>query len=196
MTEFQHRFLETFGEEWPGAAIELSLPRLRFELAPEDQADALKEAESRCLAIYNAAFENTRHVWVEIVFHDRHQQNAFAKLRAHGLDPITGAEWQYTKHTVDEAEEHRYSARVPVKSRGFEYLFRAVVLADHGTLEQVCPRVLILDPEAALGYWPYDDRGADLFAREAAALRPLCDRFDSWILSYDRSRIESELSGR
>ena len=37
----------------------------------------------------------------------------------------------------------------------------------------------------------YDDRGLDIIAPDAAAIRPIYTNFDDWVLDYDRERIDA-----
>ncbi len=74
-------------------------------------------------------------------------------------------------------------------------LLSAIVLEDHLGVEgfRLGAKVLFFSPELCLGFYPYDDRGADLFSREPGSLLPIYERFEEWILDCDRKRIMCEL---
>ncbi|UOQ74484.1 DUF3885 domain-containing protein [Hymenobacter cellulosilyticus] len=50
--------------------------------------------------------------------------------------------------------------------------------------------VFFLNVSRGLIFHMYDDRGLDILATDQATLQPLFDTYNSWILDYDRARIE------
>lgn len=50
--------------------------------------------------------------------------------------------------------------------------------------------IYIVDFEKRIALHAYDDRGMDVVAMDAGAIRPLYDRFGSWLLDYDRVRMD------
>lgn len=47
----------------------------------------------------------------------------------------------------------------------------------------------LIDPKAALMLHVYDDRGMDLIAKDPKHLKSIYDRFNPWLLDYDRDRM-------
>ncbi len=198
MTEFREVFTSIFSCRYPGAAIALPVPRLRFELAHGPERTALQEALRRCVSLLDAVRRRDEAVWVELCFWQEHSCLAQVQaLENHGLCPLGASGWEREHYPDPGGEpddvEHRFSALIPSASRGFDSLFRAIIWGDHGGYENLSVRALIVAPTAQFGFSPYDDRGADLFAAKAESLLPLYREFESWILDFDRSRIEAEL---
>jgi Domain of unknown function (DUF3885) len=66
--------------------------------------------------------------------------------------------------------------------------------ADHARFPALSGRVYFVNPRTNGIRHRYDDRGLDMIAELKATLAPLYRNFDSWILDYDRNRID-ELFG-
>lgn len=198
MSNFREVFREMFQCEYPGNGLGLSIPRLRFELAHGPKHEALQVALDRCRALLEAVCRSDETAWVELCLWSK--ENCVETVRAlemHGLKPLDQTSWERENHLPPNGEledvQYLFSAEIPCESEGFETLLRAIVLGDHGGYKDLFVRALVVAPKAQLGFLPYDDRGADLFALEAASLLPLYHEFESWILDYDRPRIEEEL---
>lgn len=52
------------------------------------------------------------------------------------------------------------------------------------------PELYFLNLDRGLVFHMYDDRGLDLVAGDREALRPLYERFNAWLLDYDRARMD------
>lgn len=48
----------------------------------------------------------------------------------------------------------------------------------------------LVDLERELVVWAYDDRGMDVLGRDARWLNPIYNTFNSWLLDFDRPRME------
>lgn len=71
-----------------------------------------------------------------------------------------------------------------------ERIIHEIILADIGGLSCLASAVYLLHPEEKILYHLYDDRGLDLVAKDKNKLYPLYERFNSWILDYDRETID------
>lgn len=187
MTPFRREFRLAFGLDFPGEAIELPLPRVRFALLDDSACSTtIDSAIERCCSIFEAAFGAIDEVWIELQFHpwlrSPDPTDSIEVLESYGLRPAMPSDWTADLVRHGDGDEHRYSARIPVGSPGLKTLFRAICLADHGTWEQITPSALFFSTVPAVGYWPYDDRGADLFARRPESLKCVSSLPRSWIL--------------
>ena len=198
MSRFDEVFTSIFRCDYPGTAIGMSLPRLRFEPAVGPKRVALLAAFHRCRSLFEAICSRDDEVWVELSFWN--EASCLAKAQGfmeRGLRPVERTSWEREDRAYPdddpECPAQRFSARIPSASDGFDALFRAIVWGDHGGFDGLFVSALVVAPNANLGFHPYDDRGADLFAPEAGALLPLYTAFTTWILECDRSRIEKEL---
>ena len=71
-----------------------------------------------------------------------------------------------------------------------ETIIREIILADIGGLNCLVSAVYLLHPNENVLYHLYDDRGLDLVAKDKRMLYPLYERFNDWILDYDRETID------
>lgn len=71
-----------------------------------------------------------------------------------------------------------------------ETIIREIILADIGGLNCLVSAVYLLHPNENVLYHLYDDRGLDLVAKDKRSLYPLYERFNDWILDYDRETID------
>ena len=68
-------------------------------------------------------------------------------------------------------------------------LLREIIKADIGGYSGLVSNVYFANTHDFVLFHLYDDRGADLMAADRELLRPIYERFNSWILDYDRERI-------
>lgn len=69
-------------------------------------------------------------------------------------------------------------------------LIKEIVLADLGGLNSLASAVYLLNPKEKLLYHLYDDRGLDLVAKDKAKLFIIYEKYNEWILAYDRELID------
>lgn len=77
-----------------------------------------------------------------------------------------------------------------------ETIIREIVLADLGGLNCLASAVYLLHPNEKILYHLYDDRGLDLVAKDKNKLYPLYERFNDWILDYDREQIDKTFKNK
>lgn len=68
-------------------------------------------------------------------------------------------------------------------------LLKEIIKADIGGYNGFASNVYFSDSYNSILFHLYDDRGADLVAADKELLRPLYEKFNSWILDYDRYKI-------
>lgn len=71
-----------------------------------------------------------------------------------------------------------------------ELLLHYIITADLGGPWPANVPVFFANTEDEYLYFVYDDRGADLIATIVETIRPAYERFNDWILDYDRERID------
>lgn len=81
-----------------------------------------------------------------------------------------------------------------LKDREFnsEKLLREIIRADLGGHSWLSSAVYFVNTKTNLIYHPYDDRGADIVAADRFTLQPFYERFNDWILEFDRSSIDKQ----
>ena len=70
-------------------------------------------------------------------------------------------------------------------------LLREIIRADFGGISGLVSNVFFINAGDAVLFHLYDDRGADLVAADKEMLRPIYDRYNQWVLDYDRLKIET-----
>ena len=68
-------------------------------------------------------------------------------------------------------------------------LLQEIIRADIGGYNGFASNVYFADSYNSILFYLYDDRGADLVAADKESLRPSYEKFNSWILDYDREKI-------
>lgn len=202
MSVFRDNLVNVFGRDFPGHAIEMPLPRLRFELAVgKGLEQRLETAEIRAKSIFQSVFGNHSAIWLELTFWPTEARISPATqmelLAKEGLAPSSTIAWEREVVLFEDHGEattvERYWAPVSADSPGLDAVRKAVVWGDHGQWLDLSFGALAIDMTTALGVFPYDDRGLDVFAKRAESLIPIYHQLTDWILEYDRPRIQSEL---
>ncbi len=173
---------------------------IRFELAGE--ADSLSErltqATDRASALYAALFETDElcvvlsQNWLDDTptQSPRYLTPLFALAAAEGVGlrnpnglmevPAAGDSGAYVLSWVEQL------------SRGFKFrkIFRGIANQDHGVEPSIGGRVYFLNPRTQVIMHMYDDRGLDIVATDKRSITTLYESFSTWILDYDRVRID------
>lgn len=71
-----------------------------------------------------------------------------------------------------------------------ERILREIILADIGGINCLASAVTFLQPYEKILFHLYDDRGLDVAAKEKSKLYSLYERFNDWILDYDREAVD------
>lgn len=82
----------------------------------------------------------------------------------------------------------------PPRTFRYRLVFEAIANADHARSPAISSRVYMINPDNDVILYMYDDRGLDLIAARKDVLTPLYREFSSWILDYDRIRIDQTFS--
>lgn len=103
---------------------------------------------------------------------------------------------QVEKHLkVGEEEDRMIQLQLywDLEKMGFtpDHLLQEVIRADIGGYNGFASNVYFADTRHGVLFHLYDDRGADLVAGDKKIIRPLYEKFDRWILDYDRDKIDS-----
>lgn len=70
-------------------------------------------------------------------------------------------------------------------------LLQEIIRADIGGINAFASNVYFADTHNVILFHLYDDRGADLVAADKELLRPIYEKFNNWILDYDRETINA-----
>ena len=70
-----------------------------------------------------------------------------------------------------------------------ENLLREIIRSDFGGIWQLGSSVFFMDTRTATLFYLYDDRGADLAGADKNYLKRMYEKYDRWILDYDRDAM-------
>lgn len=73
-------------------------------------------------------------------------------------------------------------------------LLQEIIKADIGGYNGFVSNVYFADTHNSILFHMYDDRGADLVTTNKEFLRPIYEKFNSWISNYDRKKIDTIFS--
>lgn len=68
-------------------------------------------------------------------------------------------------------------------------ILQEIIRADIGGYSELVSNVYFVDTYNSVLFHMYDDRGADLVAANQEDIKPLFEQYSSWILEYDREKI-------
>lgn len=97
----------------------------------------------------------------------------------------------YSAEDADEAQIGRLQLYWNLSIMEFlpDQLLLEIIRGDIGGYSGFVSNVYFLDECSSILYHLYDDRGLDIVAADKATIRPLYERFNDWILDYDRETI-------
>ncbi|WP_083671684.1 DUF3885 domain-containing protein [Viridibacillus sp. FSL H7-0596] len=106
-------------------------------------------------------------------------------------------DWEKTIPYIfsDDDEErtyktHRFSLKC--KTSDFKYIpmLKAICNHDIGVRPSIFHRVHFININRKTIFHIYDDRGCDLLATSPETIRDVYDKYNDWILDYDRNEID------
>lgn len=93
----------------------------------------------------------------------------------------------------DASDDDMYTLRCviscKIKDINYRKLLKAIGNHDIGIYPKFDGEVFFVDKNKDIIYYLYDDRGLDIVANKTSTLEPIYKRYNSWILDYDRHRI-------
>ncbi len=166
---------------------------LRFELAEHVHGlPGFFRAYNRISAIANIVFPNNLigvvAYYPNQVYKSKKSKSGFKELRSKGFQAKKLDSWE-TKIYDDDEVYHKFRS---YDLKGHEYdkdclYWYSVINRSRNKPELSC---WLLDPDELIMLYIYDDRGMALISADIRKLKPIYDHFNSWILDYDRERID------
>lgn len=79
------------------------------------------------------------------------------------------------------------------KMNSIDYIgiLKAIAHQDFAIEPYISDAVFFINPYKHIIFYMYDDRGLDLIAESKEALLPIYQKYNSWILAYDKERIDN-----
>lgn len=95
----------------------------------------------------------------------------------------------------DDEDEGTYKTQrftLQCKTSDFNYIpiLKAICNQDMGIKPSIFERVYFININRKIIFHVYDDRGCDLLATSPETIREVYDKYNNWILDYDRNVID------
>lgn len=78
-----------------------------------------------------------------------------------------------------------------MKSIDYIGILKAKAHRDFAIEPYISDAVFFINPQNHIIFYMYDDRGMDLIAESKETLLPIYQKYNSWILAYDKERIDN-----
>ncbi|MDV3426404.1 MAG: DUF3885 domain-containing protein [Bacillota bacterium] len=173
---------------------------IRFEIGVGDvynkdmtvRKEYVENALSRVMAIYNNGIKSPALLMWEVYPQSQEDKINFEILFSKKIIPILPQEEFLQDIGIDDdiiKQTQLYwdlkKSKIPM-----DKVFREIILGDLGGSEDFISSIYLFDIENHVMLHLYDDRGLDIAAYDKNTLIPIYQKFNTWILDYDRSKIE------
>lgn len=179
---------------------------IRFELGGNlEEQSRVERVIHRALSIFNEINQPTDDVYLT-VFVDSWGENPVASFEkdvyelflayASGVrtEDIDKREQEFRYKDPDENDDDtvtlRYCTKVKVKDLKVEELLGAIANREMGYEPRIIGDIFLVNETKKSIFYVYDNRGMDVVADDTKTLRTVYDKYNNWILDYDRSRID------
>lgn len=78
-----------------------------------------------------------------------------------------------------------------MESIDYNSILKAIAHHDFGIEPSISDSVFFINPYKHIIYHMYDDRGMDLISESKETLFPIYQKYNSWILAYDKKQIDN-----
>jgi len=154
----------------------------------------VKDALSKAIELYeNTRFEFDILLW-EVYSQDKanapNQLQRFIELTQLTAPQEQKSERAYLDENMDDhTKKTSYYWDLQLQHLNVTGLFQEIITADLGGFAELASSVYLFDTKTNIIFHIYDDRGLDIVAQNKEALFHLYRDNNSWLLDYDRERI-------
>lgn len=89
----------------------------------------------------------------------------------------------------DNDKTHRFFLRCKAGDVRYISMLRAICNQDMGIKPSISQDIYFINIKKRTIFHLYDDRGCDILAAAAETIRDMYETYNSWILDYDREKI-------
>ncbi|MFC7445320.1 DUF3885 domain-containing protein [Mesoflavibacter profundi] len=179
---------------------------LRFDLQKEftnpvdnDNNNCFNEVYHRAKKLFEFCFEQNDTVYLSVFSYKWRKQRIkksnyiFKLLKA---DSKTEYVFDKVANRYEPNEKwNRLLIKENINNINIDNLIIGLCNTDFPTmLPCIREEVYLMNIDKKLIFHIYDDRGLDILATEKKVLNDIYDRFDEWILEYDREKIKNQLN--
>lgn len=91
---------------------------------------------------------------------------------------------------VDKYKTHRFTLKCKTSDLKYIPLLKAICNQDLGLKPCISHRVYFININRKTIFHVYDDRGCDVVAASADSIREIYNKFNEWILGYDKASLD------
>jgi len=209
--EFESFYAANFG------SIELHSPifynfliGIRFQIGSDDRFDIglsplerneknvvytnyIEQAVFRAISVFDKLFDMDDRVYIVVnSFEDDQVDIADNDISA--IRPlIKNISDEYTYNFISSDDDFsckRYVLQTKIKSIEISKLLERIIRSDMEGIYNLSAGTHIFNERTGVLYHLYDDRGLDVVANETQKLFEIYNKYNDWILDYDREKIE------
>jgi len=196
--EFENYCIQNFGEADLAAPLFYRFPiAIRYEIGTCFSYDSQYVRASVCRAfnIFNELFQSndTIYIVVNSFEHDTDTND----LTGNDISTIK----TFIKKFIDECtflyqpkEDtwscKRYVIKATVDNVDISRLLEEIVWSDVDGRNNLASGVYFINPRNHIIFYLYDDRGLDIVANKVSTLTRIYEKYNNWILNYDREQID------
>ncbi|MBT2641536.1 DUF3885 domain-containing protein [Bacillus sp. ISL-41] len=182
---------------------------IRFELGVEFDRDYndenspyVQEVYKRAISLFHSLHSNNEEIIIVVDADDYedgktykhrgriispylYEKTALYKLQHKGLPYVFPEDDEEGKYKT-----HRFALRCKVSDLRYIPLLKAICNQDLGIQPSVSHRIYFLNVQRQTIFHVYDDRGCDVLAASPEAIKDIYQRYNRWILDYDRAEID------
>jgi len=182
---------------------------IRFELGVNESSVSIHEnplylqgVYRRAIDLFEALHAPEDELYLVVDVHDfgkryalRRKLNVFAKYvkKNSALRRLQHENRPYIYPEDDEDRTyrtHRFSLRCRRSDFRYAALLKAICNQDMGISPCIHYPIYFVNETKGTIYYVYDDRGCDLLGVDTEAIRWMYEKFNDWILDYDRAEID------
>lgn len=192
--------LDVFGEDaFEDALFYRYSDALRFELSIDgSMLDMFFQAFSRAERLVEAIFPSADDLHVCV--RQYCTSSAFSvrpllvELQDIGVLPPPDREFRIVQEPGDEESTRAYLA-FPIQRKHLRPLLWGAIASDLGISPSIGCKVYLYSLSCGILVHPYDDRGMDVIGRNRKMLGELYKNYNTWLLDYDRKRMDAVYGG-
>lgn len=177
---------------------------IRFELGVDYDSDFayenspyLQGVYKRAITLFKSLHSNNDDIYIVVDVSDyaddfKLKSKTFSRY-IKGKSVLYGLNQKTIIHDDDEEgtyKTHRFTLKC--KTSDFKYIsmLKAICNQDMGIRPSIFNMVYFININRKTIFHVYDDRGCDLLATSRETIRDVYDKYNDWILAYDRNEID------
>jgi Domain of unknown function (DUF3885) len=179
---------------------------IRFELGVEELRDYdrdnlyLENVYKRAITLFKSIHSKSDEIFVVANVSDygygitfKHKLNIYSKYvkGKSVLNKLTHTTIPYV-YADDEGncKTHRFTLKCKTFDIKFDSMIRAICNQDMGISPNIHHEIFFVNIKRGTIFFVYDDRGCDLLAVSSEEIRDIYNKYNEWILDYDRDVID------